>query len=193
MLDKLIALDTKIFLWLNAHHSPTWDAIMWHISGKLEWLPLYLILTGYIIYRYRRRSIVVFIAIGIALALTDQLSVLAFKETVQRLRPTHNPVIAPMVHIVNDYRGGLYGFISNHAANSFALASFLSLLLRKKVLILFIFFWACLVSYSRIYLGVHYPGDIMGGAIFGILIGWLIYRLYNRTINYFPFLDKKRL
>ena len=192
MLDKLIAFDTKVFLCLNGLHSPVWDKIMWYISGKLEWLPLYLILLGYIIYRYRWHSIVILIAISIAITLADQLSVLVFKETIQRLRPTHNPDIGHLVHVVNDYRGGSFGFVSNHAANSFVLASFLSLLFRKNYLTLFLLIWAGLVSYSRIYLGVHYPGDILGGAIFGSLIGWLTYQLYIKTIDYIPFLKKEK-
>lgn len=192
MLDKLIAVDTKVFLCLNSHHSPVWDKIMWHISGKLEWLPLYLILIGYIIYRYRWHSIAIIFAIGIAITLSDQLSVIAFKETIQRLRPTYNPEISHLVHIVNDYRGGLFGFISNHAANSFALACFLSLLIRKKYFNLAIIIWASLVSYSRIYLGVHYPSDILGGAIFGCLIGWLTYLLYIKTVNFIPLLRKEK-
>jgi undecaprenyl-diphosphatase len=192
MLDKLIALDTNIFLWLNGFNSPFWDKFMWYVSGKLEWLPLYIILTGYIIYCYRWRSIAILVAIGIAITLADQLSVIAFKETFQRFRPTHNPEISHLVHVVNDYRGGSFGFISNHAANSFALASYLCLLVRKKYFNLALILWALLVSYSRIYLGVHYPGDILGGAIFGCLIGWLIYLLYTSAVNYIPLLNKEK-
>lgn len=185
MLDKLIIIDTNLFLWLNSYHSPFWDKLMWHISGKLEWLPFYLFVAVYIVYRYRWRSIAIFIAIGIVITLADQLSVLAFKETIRRLRPTHNPDIGHLVHTVNEYRGGQFGFISNHAANSFALAGFLSLLFQKRYISLSLFFWAGLVSYSRIYLGVHYPADILGGAIFGSLIAWASYRLYIKTIRYF--------
>lgn len=183
MLDKLITLDTELFLWLNSHHSPAWDKIMWFISGKLEWIPLYLLLLGYIIYRYRWRTIAILIATAIAISLADQLSVIAFKETFQRLRPSHNASIMHLVHIVNDYRGGLYGFISNHAADSFTLACLMSLLFRKKYLAILLFAWASIVSYSRIYLGVHYPGDILGGAAFGMLIGWLTYVLYTKTMS----------
>jgi undecaprenyl-diphosphatase len=192
MLDNLNNLDTNIFLWLNSFHSPFWDKVMWHVSGKPEWLPLYLILTGYIIYRYRWRSIAILTAIGIAITLADQLSVIAFKETIQRLRPTHNPETSHLVHIVNDYRGGSFGFISNHAANSFTLASFLCLLVRKKYFNVAIIIWATLVSYSRIYLGVHYPGDILCGAIFGVLIGWLFYLICNYTVNLIPFFKKEK-
>jgi undecaprenyl-diphosphatase len=184
MFDKLIALDTKIFLWLNALHSPGWDKIMWHISGKIEWLPLYLFLFGYIVYRYKWRSLAILLTLALAITLADQLAVLAFKETIRRLRPTHEPAIAHLVHTVNNYRGGAYGFVSNHAANSFALACYLSLLFRNKLLTVLLILWACLVSYSRIYLGVHYPGDIIGGAILGSIIGWVFYLLYSKTEKY---------
>lgn len=174
MLDKLITLDTNLFLWLNSFHSQAWDKIMWFISGKVEWLPLYIIILGYIVYKFRWRSILIILLLILTITLADQLAVKAFKEVFQRLRPSHNPDISQWIHIVNNYRGGSFGFVSNHAANSFALASFLSFLLWKNWFTLSIFFWAILVSYSRIYLGVHYPGDIVGGAVLGSVIGWLM-------------------
>jgi undecaprenyl-diphosphatase len=179
MLDKIIALDTRLFLWLNGHHSVFWDNVMWHISGRIEWLPLYLILAGYIIYRYRLSSIPIIIAVAVAIILADQLAVDLFKNVFQRLRPTYNPEIQNIVHTVNNYTGGSYGFISNHAANTFALATFLCFLFKNRSFTLSILLWATIVSYSRIYLGVHYPGDVLGGMLFGSLIGWLIFKLYE--------------
>jgi len=180
MSDQLLKLDTNLFLWLNSHHSPFWDDVMLFISGKIEWLPLYLMLIAFIIYRFRWKSIPILIAIILAVAMADQLAVKAFKEVFERFRPTHNPEIQHLVHIVNDYRGGSYGFVSNHAANSFSLAMFISLLFKNRYVTISIFFWALLVSYSRIYLGVHYPGDILGGAVLGIGIGWLIFFTYRK-------------
>ena len=133
MLEKINAADTSLFLWLNSHHSPAWDKIMWFISGKIEWVPFYLILIGYMIYRYRLKSILIIIAIALAVTLADQLAVKAFKEVFQRLRPSNNPEITNLVHIVNNYRGGSFGFVSNHAANTFALAGFLSLLFNNRI------------------------------------------------------------
>lgn len=179
MLEKLIAFDTRLFLWLNSHNSPLWDNIMWFVSGKLEWLPLYLIFVALIIYRFRWKSIGIVISIIVAITLADQLAVEAFKEVFERLRPSHNPEIQHLVHIVNGYRGGQFGFVSNHAANSFAFAMFIVLLFRIKYISMFIFFWAILVSYSRIYLGVHYPGDILGGAILGMGIASMVFIFYK--------------
>lgn len=181
MLDKLIAFDTQLFLWLNSFHSPFWDKIMWFISGKIEWLPLYLLIIAYIIYSYRWRSIAIIIAIIITISLADQLAAKAFKEVFERLRPSHNPEIQDIVHLINNYKGGSYGFVSNHAANSFSLAIFISLLFKNKFISLGVFFWAGIVSYSRIYLGVHYPGDIIGGAILGIILGSLVYLIYRKS------------
>jgi len=179
MLDKLLQLDTSLFLWLNGFHSPFWDDIMWFISGKIEWVPLYLVLIGYIIYRYRWKSIAIILAVILTITISDQLSVLGFKNVFHRLRPSHNPELQPMIHLVNHYRGGMYGFVSNHAANSFALATFIHLLFRQRYISIAIYSWAALVSYSRIYIGVHYPGDILGGALLGAFIAWLIFILFK--------------
>jgi undecaprenyl-diphosphatase len=179
MLDRLIAFDTRFFLWLNSWHSPFWDRVMWSISGRTEWIPFYLLLIVYLIYYYRRQSIYIIIGAVLAVTLADQLAVHALKDVIGRLRPSQNPNIQDLVHIVNNYRGGLYGFVSNHAANTFSIATFLGLVVRKRYFSWVLYVWATLVSYSRIYLGVHYPGDVAAGALLGILIGWLLYIGYK--------------
>lgn len=179
MLEKLNTLDTQLFLWLNSHHSPFMDKVMWFISGKEEWLPLYLIIVGFIIYKYRWKSIYVFVAVGLFVTLADQISTNVFKEGIKRLRPSHVEELKGLVHIVNDYYGGMYGFVSSHAANSFAMATFTAYLFQKRWYTVSIMVWAAVVSYSRIYLGVHYPGDILGGAILGFVIGYGVYKLYS--------------
>ncbi|MCG8700189.1 MAG: phosphatase PAP2 family protein [Bacteroidales bacterium] len=184
MLEYLDSIDKQLFLWLNSFHSPFWDGIMKFISGKIEWAPLYAIILAVLIYRFRMKALYIIPAIILTILLADRLSVLAFKEVVCRLRPSHAPDITPLVHIVDGYRGGSYGFVSSHAANSFGLATVLAFIFRNKYFNIFIFFWAALVSYSRIYLGVHYPGDILGGALLGAACGsfsaWLLFYLNHK-------------
>lgn len=122
----------------------------------------------------------ILLVIIISVVLADSLSVALFKNVFMRFRPSHNPELEGLVHIVNGYRGGDYGFISSHAANTFALAVALSHFLKKKFRYFpfFIFSWAALVSYSRIYLGVHYPGDVICGAMFGSVIALIILKVY---------------
>ncbi len=120
--------------------------------------------------------IYILIAVIILIVLSDQASVQLFKEVFQRLRPCHNPQIAELVHLV-DGCGGKYGFISSHATNTFALALFMGLVLNKHIPFIFIglLCWAIVVSYSRVYVGVHYVSDIFVGALLGMLIGWLVF------------------
>ena len=179
MIEYLNRLDTDLFLFLNGFHSPFWDRVMWFVSGKLEWLPLYIILAGWLIYKFRWKAVLVFIFTALLITASDQLSVKMFKEVFQRLRPCRNEEIMDLVYIVNGYCAGKYSFVSSHAANSFALAAFTSLILKNRAYSWFIYSWAAVVSYSRIYLGVHYPGDVLGGAVLGIVVGLLVYWLYK--------------
>lgn len=180
MIDFLTNLDSQLFLFLNGLHSEFWDSIMWWVSGKEEWIPLYMVILGWLIFRFKWRILYLIPFIVLLIVLSDQISVL-IKNTVQRFRPTHDPEIGNLVNTLNNYRGGKYGFVSSHAANSFALAIFTSLILKNRWFTVFIFFWAALVSYSRIYLGVHYPGDILFGALLGIALGMFTFWLWNMS------------
>ena len=124
------------------------------------------------------------VVLGIALTITlaDQISSGLIKDFIGRFRPTHNPEIESIVHTVNGYKGGLYGFVSSHAANTLGVAVYISLLFRNRYITLFMMLWSLLVAYSRIYLGVHYPGDILGGMVVGVISGFVVYKIYDYAI-----------
>jgi undecaprenyl-diphosphatase len=183
MIEKLNHIDQKWLLWLNSFHTDFFDRFMFFVSGKYEWIPLYVIILGFIIWKYRWKSLWIILAVIILITLSDQLANI-LKAGVKRLRPCKDPDIGHLVHLVNNYCRSSYGFVSGHAANSFALATFLSLLFRKKWVTIAIFIWAALISYSRIYLGVHYPGDVICGALIGILIAAAISYLLKRFVRF---------
>jgi len=173
--------DQQLLLFLNSHHTPFWDAVMYTLSGRIIWAPLYLAILIYLGYTYRRKFLVILLFVIIAITLSDQISAHVFKNLFQRLRPCHDPVIGGMVHLVKGECGGMYGFVSSHAANSFMVALFSLMFIRRRWYTISILAWASAIGYSRIYLGVHYPGDVICGAILGALIGWGVYRLYDLT------------
>jgi len=182
MIDILLKWDNQLFLFLNGLHSPFWDPVMVFASGKLTWLPLYLLLIYFIARKYQWNSIWWLVAITLVIVATDQISVGLFKNVFQRLRPCHTPELQSYINLVGRC-GGQYGFVSSHAANTFGVAVFLSLLFSKKWVTYSLLIWAAFVSYSRIYLGVHFPGDVICGAILGAGIGISIWLPANYLIN----------
>ena len=177
MLDYLIDIDTDALLAINGMHDTFQDALWWMVSAKWSSLLIVLALVWILLHQNRRHALMVLAMIAIAIVLADQIASGLIKHLVERLRPTREPSLSNMLHIVNDYRGGMYGFVSSHAANSFAAATLVSLIMRRRLVLFSLFLWALLQCYSRVYLGVHYPGDILGGCIVGMLVGCIVWCL----------------
>lgn len=175
----LADLDARLLLIVNGAHSPFFDAVMWCISGRWIWVPFYIALTYMLFRRFSwKRATLCLITIGLIILAADQTCASLIRPEVCRLRPANlNNPLSQLVHVVNGYRGGRYGFPSCHAANTFALAMFMSLVFRNKRFTVMMFSWAIVVSYSRMYLGVHYFGDLFCGASVGSLFAVLFYLL----------------
>ena len=185
MLDQLLHIDNEIFLLFNGTHWPYLDRFMMIFTSRFVWIPMYAAILFVIIRNNRpTRAMWTVLAIVLAIVLADQSCGHLIRPWVERLRPSNpsNP-FSSMVHIVDGYRGGAYGFPSCHAANSFALACITTLVMRSRRVGLFIFIWAAVNSYSRLYLGVHYPGDLIAGAIAGCFCAIACYALLHCLVH----------
>ena len=190
MLEQLLHIDTEILLAINGWHAPWADTLMWIISAKATWIPLYLLLIGLLVWRYRKpvmtsvkwlqkvpACVVMIAMIGLAVGAADFIASGILKELVARPRPTRVPELEGVLHLVNGYRSGRYGFVSSHAANTMVCALLFSMIWRKKIATVGLMLWVAANCYSRMYLGVHYPLDILGGLMVGCLVAMTAYVL----------------
>ena len=194
--ERILPLERDLFFVLNGSDSLFLDQVMWTISGRFVWIPLFLFILFLFFYKTpRKEALLVTLFFILLFVLSDQVSSSLFKPLFERFRPTHHPDFRELVDTVNGYRGGRYGFISGHATNSFGLALFLSLLFRHRRVTLFALLWAALNSYTRIYLGVHFLSDILAGMIVGSLLAILLYELYIwlRDKFFHPALSQKKI
>lgn len=178
----LKAMDTFVFLMVNGHHNAYFDSVMWLISDKWVWLPMYVSLLYVLLKNYSYKAVFsILIAIGLIILFTDCFTSQIVRPWIGRLRPSNldNPV-SKIVHVVDGYRGGAYGFPSNHASNTWGLTFFVTFLFRRWRLALFFCFWALFTCYSRMYLGVHYFGDILIGCLFALVGASVSYVLFRK-------------
>ncbi|MDD4847772.1 MAG: phosphatase PAP2 family protein [Bacteroidales bacterium] len=188
MFEQILQCDQDLLLFLNSLHCTFGDYFFWYATNMLYWIPLYVFFI-YMLYRqYGKKIWLPLLLLAVTIVLTDQTSNL-IKHLVERLRPTHNPGIAHLVQIINDYRGGHFSFPSGHATNTFGVAVFFFRVIpqRRWWLTLALFGWCTIMTYSRIYLGVHYPLDIICGAILGTVLalctGWMCLKIYQKMNN----------
>jgi undecaprenyl-diphosphatase len=178
-IDALIRQDQQFFLWLNGMHSPLMDTLMYWITYKYTWIPMYLVLVTLTLREDRKKGLFILLTVLIAVIIADKITSGLMKPYYMRFRPCHEPALQGFVHQVTDC-GGLYGFASSHASTSFALAITWFVLLKNRARYMWlIFVWAAIYSYSRVYVGVHYPGDILIGAFVGLASGWASICLNN--------------
>jgi len=179
MLEILDQLDQQLFLFLNSKHAPWLDDPMIWISGTKFWFPFYTLIIGFLVWKFKYRAVFLIVSLALLVTLCDRFSSGFMKPYFERLRPCYNEQIAPQIHLLKGC-GGKFGFVSSHAANTFGLAMFLCLLFRKEYKHVWLMFvWAAVVSYSRIYLGVHYPGDLIVGGITGVFWAFVILKVYQ--------------
>ena len=181
-MEELIHLDKELLLWLNGSDSLFMDSLIMTLTNAKTWIPLYLSLF-YVVLKSNatvKDILLVMVAAGACVLLSGTIDDTIVKPLVARWRPGHDPEIGMLVDTVDGYRGGKYGFFSAHASNTFSIAVFFSLLMRQRLFTVFTVSYSLINCYTRMYLGVHYPGDITVGLLWGGLVGWGVYKGYCR-------------
>ena len=183
-MSAIEAIDSRVFLWLNGLHINWLDTVMVSITEMWPWIPIYILLLYLVFKQYGKRGWWVVVAVGLTILCSDQLSAHVCKPLFHRLRPCFNPEMEGLVHLPKGLPGGHYGFVSSHAANTFAVATFLTAVMKRNYRHIgwWLYAWASISSYSRIYVGVHYPGDIIAGAALGVLVGLIFTVLLRRIV-----------
>jgi undecaprenyl-diphosphatase len=196
LLEVIKNIDTSLLLTINGWHSTYFDQFMFSFSSKFVWIAFYAAVLAYLLFKSKKNALPVIVAIILCIVLCDQISSTLIKDTVQRLRPTQNSDLLSQLHIINGYKGGKYGFVSSHAANTFGFALLTSCLFKNRIYTSVVFLWAAVTAYSRVYIGVHYPLDVVGGMIVGLCVSifilWLLKKYFPVTHSEFK-LDKKSI
>ena len=184
LIEKIEQIDRQLLFAINDANSPLFDTIMWWVSKPAFGIPFYLLFV-FLLYKYFgwKSALIIVLSTVAAVGLADLSAKYLFKEMFERFRPSQNFEIKDQLHYVNSYHGGMYGFVSSHAANMFSIAMLLGLWLKKKIRysLHFLLIWAALIGYSRVYLGVHYPSDVLCGALLGMSIAFLIYKVISKA------------
>lgn len=183
-MEELLRYDKELFLFLNGLGTESWDGFWMFVTNKLNSIPLYAVLLFLSFKKLGlKHTLLLLLTVALMITLVDQMANLFKNVLFQRLRPCHDATIADMVRLVKPWCGGKYGYFSAHAANSFAVATFFALVLRSfyKLLPIVLLLWAVLVAYSRIYIGVHFPLDVVTGISVGLLLGWLFFIFFRKV------------